>query len=289
MFLPTDKERELKQKSFYHQCQQEINRLLCFGDEHFDALFPNSIVRANINGNESKWLTREVIGYKHHKIENWVSCILDEAMNISNGGEYELPSPTPRIPSVIGDLILDTCLRIQTYGRDLTDIDYYFLSEVGSALHLQTEDIYCRIEQALYEVRKDIFNHLKPLLSKSQRETCAGLLLNAIQADNKVHPAEIKYFEIISNLLDNNQTDIEQIEHGPINLDNDLLVAFPKEIAEFLFRYLVEIVMCDKQFDPDESRFIKDMGRAFKLDSVRQDEILQPIAAALMVKTDLFS
>ncbi len=262
--------------------------MLRFGEELLLTLFPESTVRVEKNGKVSRWPTDSVIDFKYEKIISWTHRILDEAVNISKGKEYELPFDTPVLPLAIGEILLDSCLKLQTNGRDLTDLDYYFIGEIGTAVRMDNREVYARIEQTLYEVRKSIFGHLKPILSERQKSICAALLLKAIRADKVVHPAELKYFEIISDLLENNQAEIEQIEANTDKIEGDLSSAFPDDIAEFLFKYMVEIVMCDKHFDPDESQFIKDMGQSFNLDHQRQDEILQPIVAALMVKSDLF-
>ncbi len=288
MLRPTKKEIIIYRHQIRISCESEVDSLLLFGKDLFSAMFPKAKIVVTSKSASTHWPTEKALGYKSKEIKQIIAAIFNEADKICEGEDHVLPQLTTPLPRKIGKLIIDSCLKIETYGRDLSDLDYYFLSDLGGALGFAPKEINGLIEQRLYKVRKRLFRDLKPLLSDLQREISAWLLVRAIRADNRVHPAEIKYFEIVTDLLDHDQIRLEQLESKSEELQRQLPMILIDNIAEFLFKYLVEIVMCDKEYDPVESKFIKEIAKAFEFDQTQQDMILQPIAAALMVKTDLF-
>ncbi len=289
MFLPSVESQKQQRSLLTARCENQVDKLLQFGSDYFHTLFPNSSISSTNSGTQSKWPSYKMISFKESRIKQYVSDLLELSNRICEGeDEYVLPGESVSMPNEIKEIVLESCVRILIFGRDLTDVEYYFLDDIGKTLKIGTKEIYSVIEQALYEERKAIFMNLKKHLSNKQKEICGILLIKAIRADNKVHPAEIKYFEIVSDLLEYDQARLENLNQSFDTLEKDLPMSLTDEISEFLFKYLVEIVMCDKHFDPEESMFIKKIGAAFNMDQHQQDAILQPITAALMVKADLF-
>ena len=47
--------------------------------------------------------------------------------------------------------------------------------------------------------------------------------------------------------------------------------------------------MLDEEYSSEEAQLIQDIGKAFGFDKTQQDEIIQPIASALMMRKSLFS
>ncbi|MBU2512813.1 TerB family tellurite resistance protein [bacterium] len=289
MFLPSEESQKLQRSLLANRCENRVDSLLQFGSDYFFALFPNSTIASINSGTRSTWPSSKVIRLQGERIKRYILDLLKLCNQICDGEEdYVLPGESISIPHKIKETVLETCVRMLVFGRDLTDIEYYFLDEVGKALKIGAEEVYGVIEQVLYEERKAIFMDLKQHLSTKQKEVCAMLLVKAIRADDRVHPAEIKYFEIVSDLLEYNQARLEKFYRSFDMLEKDLPMSLTDEISVFLFKYLVEIVMCDKHYDPEESLFIKKIAEAFNMDRYQQDAILQPITAALMVKADLF-
>ena len=288
MFLQKQKDLSQNRYLLKTNCESEIATLLQFGQDYFGCLFPNSKIQVGGHLSAKRFTSRQIIRFKHKAIQEWTSKRLEESIHISQGEDYEENLEPFVLPVKIARLLLQTCLKIQALARDYSDIDYYFLHDVGTALSLKPSQVYGMIEQSNYEVRKEIFLTLRQQLTIEQKEICAYLLLKAIRADNKVHPAEIKYFEIVADLLDNNQARLENIEEDGNYLEQMLPITLSNDVAEFLFKYLVEIVMCDKDYDPEETHYIKEIAQSFGFDQMHQDSIIQPVTAALMVKADLF-
>lgn len=289
MFPFSSKESELKKIAQKNQCESEIARLLKLSTDCFQSFFPRATISFSKQGSKQKWLSKDVFRLKSSIINRWLSQTLDKAIRVSNGFDVEFEPEELNLPPELGRIILHSVLLILTCGRDLEDADYFFLSDLGLSLGLKPGLIFTMIEQVQYEARKEAFKEIKKHLSDRQREICAILLLKAIRADNRVHPAEIKYFEIVSELLNNDQARLVKIEDDFAHLNSEIPMALADEIAVFIFKYLVEIVMCDQEYDPEESAFIKEVAATFGIEKDRQESIIQPVAAALMVKTDLFA
>lgn len=270
------------------RCENEITLLLKHGEEYFDALFPSAKVKVVGASDSRLYTSKEILEQKHNSLLKWTDSVLEVSIAVSNGGCFADDLPSIKLPESIAKLVLNACLEIQSHSRDYSDEDYYFLYQLGAAMSLKPSLVYGIIEQVNYNNRKKVFLDLKKQLTHDQKEICAYLMLKAIRADHKVHTAEIKYFEIVSSLLDNDQMRLESIDTDSEHLEEMLPICLPDEIAAFLFKYLIEIVMCDKKYDSEESQYINDIAKAFGLDQARRDNILQPIAAALMVKADLF-
>ncbi|MBU3914975.1 TerB family tellurite resistance protein [bacterium] len=289
MHILTQNEITQKQQQLKRRGIKEISEMLVFGVDFFSCLFPNSNIKIGNPGKSFKLPANTLLKHKTDQIKAWVSKVLEDGILINTNDEFNDSELSPVFfPSAISTKIIETLLRILTCKGDLSDSDYFFISNVTSAMSLDSCKVYGIIEQVQYESRRDIFQFIKSQLDEEQCDTCAILLLKAIRADNEVHPAEIKYFEIITDLLGNSQARLERIERDFYDFEKYLPITLSDNISQFMFKYLVEIVMCDKQYNSEESQFIQEIGQIFGFDKTRQDEIIQPVASALMVKSEFF-
>lgn len=289
MVIFTESEILRKQEEFISSFTEDFFKLLDTGKDFFDLFFPETTVSIVSETENKKVPAKLVWEHKVKKIKEWVQVVFNGAMQIEKDHDIELPPPEPiQLPESIAHQVIRTLLKIFTCGRDLMDVDYYFLSDVGTALALKPTTIMKIIEQELYEIRKDFFNALLDLLNEEQCLQCAILLYKAIQADQKIHPAEFKYIENILQLLKNDQSKLHKVEEFCAKGHPMPKVRLNKELENYIFRYLIEIVMCDEEFDPEESKFIQEVAGFFGFDKPQQDGIIQPVASAQMLKRSLF-
>lgn len=268
-------------------CKEQVNSLLETGKELFVSVFPIASVSP---GSGKKFDAHQVFEYKVRRIKTWVNQTMHDAVTLAAATEpMELPPQDLRLPKAVAESVIHALVRIFTLGgRDLRDNDYYYISDIANACGLDAPVVSKVIEQAQYEIRKAFFTDLLAELDKEQCFGCATLLMKAIQADEAFAPAEFKYVENIAQLLENDQSAIEAVERYCGENDTLPRVFLPDDLAAYMFKYLTEIVMCDGEYDARESAFIKEVGRAFGFDHHRQDEVIQPVASALMVKAALF-
>ncbi|MCP4753541.1 MAG: TerB family tellurite resistance protein [Proteobacteria bacterium] len=271
-------------------CRQEISHALNEGRDFFNSIFPNAVIKAETVNGDKRSPSDRVLDHKIDRIEQWIDEVLDAAIEShgDDGDDSSFSFESIQIPRSLAEKLIETLLRIFACGRNFIDQDYFFISDVSQSLSLDPVEVYYIIEQVQYQIRKEFFESLLEYLDEEHCNLCAILLLKAIRADDRVHPAEIKYFENISQLLNNDQIRLEQVEEECNNFDFNLSIPISEELSVYMFKYLIEIVMCDRKYDPKESQFIQDVAKAFGFDKTRQDEIIQPIASTLMVKADLF-
>ncbi|MDT8447070.1 MAG: hypothetical protein RRB13_09305 [bacterium] len=267
-------------------CKEDIEEILSLGRELMTSLFPE----AKITPGEGKSFdAHKVVDYKLNKIRAWVTQVLNDGLTLAAATEpIEIFPETIRLPHAVAEEVLETLVVIFTHGRDLADNDYYYISDLANAIGLEVPAVSKVIEQTQYEIRKAFFSGLLAELDDQQCFNCAVLLMKAIQADEELHPAEFKYVENIAQLLENDQSRIEEVERFCSERDELPRVFLPEDIAAYMYKYLAEIVMCGGDYDSRETAFIKEVGEAFGFDHHRQDEIIQPVAAALMTKAALF-
>ncbi len=266
-------------------CENDIFMLLDDSNATMLALFPKAIIHAD----EKKMTLESVLEYMFTSIKTWISNILNSAISTCETNEYPEHPPEEVAASLqISCTVIKTLLNILSYNRDLSDNDFYFIGDVSSAMGMPPIEVSVIIEQVLYEIRKNFFQSLVSYLTMEECRQCAVLLYKAIHADNYIHPAEFKYFENISQLVNNDQQVLEKVKRDGLVSGNSLKLHLNEEISKYLFRYLTEIVMCDGQFDPRESMFVLEIGKVFGFSKQQQENIIQPVAAAQMVKAALF-
>jgi len=271
------------------QCMEDIFPHLDSGKELFSTFFPGAEIAINHHRGRQKVEAQDVLEYKIHELKQWIHQVLEQAIQVSVAPEKEIIAPKSiQMPFSMAEKLIQTILKIFTCGRDIADHDYYFLADVTGALTMEGGIVLKIIDQTQYEIRKSFFSILLEYLDEQQCFHCAILLYQAIRADKQIHPAEFKYIENISQLLRNDQAKLEQVEATcrdefflpPIQLNEELSI--------YLFRYLIEIVMCDEDYNPQESEFVRRVALLFDFDKQRQDEVIQPVAATQMVKASLF-
>lgn len=186
-----------------------------------------------------------------------------------------------------GDLF-KTLVEILLAGRDLEEDDYYFLSRVMQGIELDTKEARKLIEQAQNSKRKEMITALKDYLTEDQRFLCALMIYKAINADQDIHPEEFKYFQSINLFLDNDLSKLELIEQDSRNVKEMPSMQLNSELAEAVFVFLVEIVLCDQHFDQSESSFLDDAAKVLGVSEFLTVEVEQIIADALVTKEALF-
>lgn len=267
-------------------CKDEIDELLESGRELFVSVFPTAKISP---ASGKQFDAHQVFEYKLRQIRKWVDQVMQDCLTLAAATEpLELIPEPMRLPRLVAEEVLETLVVIFTLGRDLSDNDYYYISDLSNAIGLESAQVAKVIEQTQYEIRKAFFAGLLAELDDDQCYSCAILLMKAIQADEELHPAEFKYVENIAQLLENDQSRIEEVERFCSERDELPRVFLPEDLAAWMYKYLAEIVMCDGDYDARETAFIKEVGDAFGFDHERQDEVIQPVAAALMTKAALF-
>ncbi len=278
-----------EQKKLKRECISLLNQQLENGKDFFLAVFPNATIRADFDSGEKSAAAEIVLNHRIDMIRNAAHHILDVSTAVDPTTALQKVSIEGlKLTNEMSDNIIQTIVKVFSCDRKLTEVDFLFLNEVSLALAFPSARVQYIIDQVQYEYRKVFFNTIVDDLNDDQCDFCAILLFNAIQADDQIHPAEIKYFENISQLLNYDQARLEDIEEAAAAFNFDMPVQIPDEIAAYIFDYLVEIVMCDRKYDPKESDFIQNVAKTFSFDKQRQEEFIQPVASALMIKADLF-
>jgi len=278
-----------EQSRLKRECNTSVARQLDHGREFFLTLFPKATIRAGFEDASKSAAARDYLDFRINQIQNVIRSLLDAAMSADSLAELQSVNMAGfQLTTDLSDQLIRTLVEIFTCGRNLQESDFIFLGEVSAELNILPGQVHYLIDQVQFETRKAFFSAMLVHLNEDQRDLCAILLLKAIEADDKVHPAEFKYFENISQLLEHDQARLEHVGVSTGTFDFNTSIEIPDEISAYLFEYLIEIVMCDRKYDPKESRFIQDVAGIFGFDKQRQDEIIQPAAAALMIKAELF-
>lgn len=285
----TQAEIERKQDFVKKECFIKLQRQLAEGAEFFHTLFPNATIRAVLGEGEKSARAKSYLAYRIEQMEKTLISILDAATATDPYEALQTVSISGlQLTAGMTHQLIHTLASIINCGRNLQEADLIFLGEIGAALDISSGQVLHIIDQVQYESRKSFFEMIQKRLNEDQQDLCAILLLKAIRADERVHPAEFKYFENLSQLLNHDQARLEHVGISAETFDFGTAVTVPRDIATYIFQYLVEIVMCDRQYDPRESRFIQDVAQIFRFDKQQQDTIIQPVASALMTKADLF-
>ena len=285
LLLLPHSELHYRRRLFKRECEEEIFILLEDGNSSILAFLP----KATVYMGDKKLALDAVLARKSDSIKTWTSAVLDSAISICQSNTYPSRSPEAiMVSEQISRIIVRSLLNILSYNRSLTDKDYYFIGNVGSATGLPSEKVSVIIEQILYRIRKEFFQLLTRYLTVEDCHRCAVLLYKAIHADDFVHPAEYTYFENISQLVRNDQKALEKVKReGRVSsVHQDL--SLNEEFSGYFYCYLVEVVMCNGQVDPKESAFVREVGNALGFDKKEQDAIIQPIALSMTAKAALF-
>ncbi|MBF0237728.1 MAG: hypothetical protein HQM12_08500 [SAR324 cluster bacterium] len=272
-------------------CEKDVFEFLDSSREWLKTMFPDTWVSVN----DPKGVSRKVamdtlINFKILRCKKWLTDVLERAIEISISGQYdEIPPTAIDVPPRVARIIIHACLDILACERDLTDDGLLYASDVASVLNIDAHAVDTLIEQVQYVKRKRFTQMLLECLNDQQRYWVAAMLWQAIHIDDKVHTQEYKYFENISHLLNYDQVKFHQLEQ-----DHDLphhlpIQHFDETMRSSIYKYIVEIVMIDGEYDPKEAEFIQFIGETFNFDKSQQDQIIQPVASALMLRRSLFS
>lgn len=273
-----------KRQRLKKSCENKTALVLADSYNVFNCYYPDAVLLAN----DQRLPAHQYFEYKNSKTIQWVEKILNQAIKACDiEGEIDFQPESIKVTENISKLIIDTVLKIFSYNRDLCDNDYYFISDISNAMGADPETVGYLIEQSLSETRKNFFKILVHFLTPEECLKCAILIYRAIKADNYVHPAEFKYFENISQLVNHDHQLLEQLKQRSHSEDS-IRLSINEEISKYIFKYLIEIVMCDGQFDSRESEYLKEIGQSFGLDNQQQDDIIQPVASLQMVQVSLF-
>jgi len=273
-----------KRQQLKKSCENKIALILADSYNVFNCYYPGAVLTAN----EEKLPAHQYFEYKNNKMIQWIETILTQVLKTCESEDDINFQPEPiKITENISKLMIGTVLKIFSYNRDLCDSDYYFISDISIAMGLDPETVGYIIEQSQSDTRKEFFKMLVQFLTPEECLKCAILIYRAIKADNYIHPAEFKYFENISQLVGHDHQLLEQLKHRSQSQD-EIRLSINEELSKYIFKYLIEIVMCDGQFDSRESAYLKGIGESFGLDYQQQDDIIQPMASLQMIHAALF-
>ncbi len=278
-----------------YQIQREAERqLFAFLDQATDlihAIFPQANVVDKSEGHaEHKLPITELVSRAIQYRKQWIQGVLQKSVEVSMIEEFDEPPPeSVSLPLQVASELIRALLTILATGKDLNDNGLMFICNVTEALSIEPAVVDNLIEQVQYEKRREFTQLLTESLTSKQRYWVALMLWQAIHVDEKVHPREYKYFENIAYLVDQDQTKLRQLAEDSQQLDAVPNPGFDPQFVPHVFRYIVEIVMIDGEYDKKEAAFIQEVGRTFNYTKAQQDEIIQPVASALMLKTSLFA
>ncbi|MBF0287703.1 MAG: TerB family tellurite resistance protein [SAR324 cluster bacterium] len=291
MVILEEKRKLRNQQKIKLTCEKNIFDFFDSAQGTILSMFPKTKLVADNKTSEtdSFSLETEVIQqFKRRK--QWIGEVFNNAIQISVSETYEeLPIDSIHfIPKISHRLVRDL-LKILSEGGNLSDNGLLYIGDIGNALGLETQEIDILIEQVQYERRKEFTQRLLELLTEDQSFWVALMLWKAIHIDEKVDYREYKYFENIIHLLSYEQkklTSLKENHHKPIELPDPF---FDARLCVQIYRYIVEIVMIDEEYTPKEAEFIQQIGNLFGYDKMQQDEIIQPVASAIMLRKSLFS
>jgi len=289
MYILTQSQIQQEQQKIVSRCKKSIFQKLDASNEMFQIIFPNAQLVVKGDERLQKTEAASVIEKQIEKIKHWISGILEMGSEMMRTQIYE-EKPVPEITLVksVSELVIKTLLLLFTCGRGLEDNDYYFISDVSNSMSMDPSDVHELIEQTHYMIRKDFFSSLLVYLSDEECRHCAFYLFKAIHADNVIHPAEFKYFENISQLLYHDQGKLDKLQKDHLSGVSLPKISLNTELKTFLFKYLTEIVMCDGEYDANESKLLTDLAEIFGFTSEERENILQPVISTVMVKNSLF-
>jgi len=287
MLIPEERQTLKNQQAIKRACQKAVFDFLDSAKDTLNHFFPAADL---VLPGEGPSKLEAAITKKSEVLKQWISEIFDTAIQISIDDEYqEIPIEAAHSIPIISQRIFHALLRILSGNRNLTDNALLFLDAVGRALEMEAASIDISIEQMQYERRKEFTQRLIDNHTEEQCSWVAHLLWTAIHIDEKVDYREYKYLENIMHLINFDQKVLYLLDKGngkPL-LPPPLPFIDPQFCIQ-IYRYITEIVMIDEKFSPEEAAFIQEVGRLLEYDKAQQDDIIQPIISALMLRKFLF-
>ncbi len=291
MIILEEKRKLRNQKKIKLACEKSIFDFFESAQGTILNMFPNTKILPDQTASDAHPLSLETeVTQQFEMSKKWIDEVFNKAIQISICEKYkESPiEPILFIPKIAHRLIRDL-LKILSEGGNLSDNGLLYIGDVGNALGLASQEIDISIEQVQYERRKEFTQRLLEYLTEEQSYWVALMLWKAIHIDEKVDYREYKYFENIIHLLNYEQkklTSLQENHQNPLKLPDPF---FDARLCVQIYRYIVEIVMIDEEYTPREAEFIQEIGNLFGYDKKQQDEIIQPVASAIMLRKSLFS
>lgn len=217
--------------------------------------------------------------------QRWLRDIFDQSVYISLTNQYsEQNFPSPGLAKLVSLRLLEGLLRILSEGTPITHEKLDFLNDVRLALELSGTEIDRLIEQREYQRRREFTAYLLKMLGEDQRYWVARMLWEAIHADHRVDHREYKYLENILQLIEHDPIRFQQLCKEDSKDLQSPEPDFDGALRAEVYRYIVEIVMIDEEYTEDEAAFVKSLGELLGYDARERDDIIQPVASALMIR-----
>ena len=290
MYILSEPEIVKTQERIQIACQRDLFRFFETAEELFSAVLASQELPSLPETQHQELREHTTQQIEHYK--GWIKEVLGKAIIISKmdaEGAYEENPPDPiTIPLHVGQRVIKDVLKILSCGSDLSDPGLMYAGDVSNALSVAPSLVDTYIEEIQNEKRKDFTQMLLDSLNEDQCYWIAAMLWMAVHVDGETHPQEYKYFENIAHLLQYDQVKLKQLEKEHKEMTDIPKQPFVSKLSAHIYRYIVEIVMIDGQYVDAEAKFIQEIGTLFGYDKAQQDQIIQPVASALMLRRSLF-
>ncbi len=220
---------------------------------------------------------------------SWITSVFEDAARLVEDKSLEIDAPTPlELPREISAYTIQTVIRLLTLKSDPEDNALYYLSDTGSALGIQSEEMRNLLDREFDKLRYEFTIQLKKELDSDQLYWCALILVKIICADGQIHPAEKSFFDIISELIKESDYTLDTIKKAALEQSSLPKLNLNPGPAESMLKYVVTIAMCDGEYVGQESEFIKQAAESLGIEPSEIDTVLQPVASSFMVLESLF-
>ncbi len=220
---------------------------------------------------------------------SWITSVFENSAKLSEDKTLEIDAPTAlELPRDISAYTIQTVIRLLTQKSDPEDNALYYLSDVGSALGVQSEEMRNLLDREFNKLRYEFTIQLKKELNNDQLYWCALILMKIICADGQIHPAEKSFFDIIGELIKESDYSLDSIKKAALEQSNLPKLNLNPSPAESMLKYVVTIAMCDGEYVGQESEFIKQAAESLGIEPSQIDAVLQPVASSFMVLESLF-
>ncbi len=223
------------------------------------------------------------------KVQSWVESVYQNTIDICMDEGFEPDPPEPiALPEKVAIFILKSMIRIFASKNDIGDGDLYFLGDVGAGLNINPSRIRGLLDNEYNRLRAYFTERLLKELGKEQCYWCALILMKIICADGYIHPAEVTYFDIITQLIGGDSKNLEKLKIKAESTSEIPKLELDEDIARTMLKYVVIIAMSDGDYAGQESAFIKKAAISLRIPEEKIDTILQPVASTFMVMQSMF-
>ncbi|MBU2514890.1 hypothetical protein KJ966_26520 [bacterium] len=219
----------------------------------------------------------------------WIETVLKNAIELSNDENLEKDPPVAiALPKEIAAYAIQKMVHLLTLQNDLRDNGLYYLGDAAMALNIDSKEMRNLLDSEFDKLRLQFTVQLKTELDSEQLYWCALMLMKIICADGHIHPSEKLYFDIISELIKNSNTTLDQLKKTALEASEIPKLELNTNAADAMLKYVVTIAMCDGEYAGQESEFIKKAAVSLGIEESNIDAILQPVASSFMVLESLF-